>query len=174
MKKIRSFIALLLCGVLYFMLAVGSGSTATTSSDANGTTSQTKEMATYKLNEDIYITNSHGKYRIKFTGVSETDDRNSYSDIQADRVVLIEYEYENMDMDQDLFVSDLEFKLYDKDNNQLETYPVDMKYASSVSSGRKATASIAYALNNDSNYIELEYYDNIYNGKADCKVILEW
>lgn len=82
---------LLLCGVLYFMLAVGSGSTATTSGDANGTTSKTKEITTYKLNDDIYVTNSHGKYRIKFTGVSETDDRNSFSDKQADRVILVEY-----------------------------------------------------------------------------------
>ena len=174
MKKIRSFIALLLCGVLYFMLAVGSGSTATTSGDANGTTSKKGEITTYKLNEDIYVTNSHGKYRIKFTGVTETNDRNEYSEKQADRVVIIGYEYENLDMDEDLYVSDMNFKLYDKDNNSMETYPVDYKYPTNIGSGRKATASMSYALNNDNNYIELEFYDNYFNGKADCKVILEW
>lgn len=170
MKKIRSLIALLLCGVLYFMLAVGSGSTATTSGDANGSTAQ----STYKLNEDIYITNSHGKYRVKFTGITETEDRNEYSEKEANRVVLIEYEYENVDMDEDLYVSDINFKVYDKDNNSMETYPVDYKFPSNIGSGRKATASIAYALNNDNNYIELEFYDNCFNDKADCKVILEW
>lgn len=174
MKKIRSFIALLLCGVLYFMLAVGSGSTATTSSDANGTTSSKKEITTYKLNEDIYVTNEKGKYRVKFTNVTETDYRNSYSDVKADRVVIVEYEYENMSIPEDLFISELSFKPYDKDNNQLETYPADTKYSGAVSTGRKATASVAYALNNDNNYIELELYDNMFNDKADCKVILEW
>lgn len=170
MKKIRSFIALLLCGVLYFMLAVGSGSTTTTSGDANGANGQ----STYKLNEDIYVTNSHGKYRIKFTGVKEINDRNEFSEKKADRVVLIEYEYENIDMDEDLYVSDMSFKLYDKDNNSMETYPVDYKSPSNISSGRKTTASAAFALNNDNNYIELEFYDNYFNDKADCKVILEW
>jgi len=174
MKKIRSLIALLVCGILYFMLAVGSSTNVSTSSDSNGTVSQTKEMVTYKLNEDIYITNNNGKYRIKFTGVTETKERNSYSDKQADRVVMIEYEYENMDMNEDLYISEYNFKLYDKDNNSLDTYPVTIKYPSSVSSGRKGTASAAFALNNDSNYIELEFYDNMFNDKADCKVILEW
>ncbi len=42
--------------------------------------------------------------------------------------------------------------MYDKENNKLETYPADTKYASSVGTGRKTTASEAYALN--SNYIE--------------------
>lgn len=175
MKKIRSLLALLICGIIYFTLAAGSSSSSVnTSSDANGTTSQTKEISTYRLNEDIYITNSEGKYRVKFTNITETDDRNSYSDKQADRVVIIEYEYENMTDPEDLYISDYNFKLYDKDNNQLETYPIDIKYPGSVSTGRKATASAAFALNDSNNYIELEYYDNMFNDKADCKVILEW
>ena len=42
--------------------------------------------------------------------------------------------------------------MYDKENNKLETYPADTKYASSVGTGRKTTASEKYTLN--SNYIE--------------------
>lgn len=174
MKKIKNLLLLSMCGILYFMLAVGSGSSVTTSTDANGSTSKTNEIATYKLNDDIYITKNDGKYRIKFTKVTETKNRNSYSDKQANRVIIIEYEYENMNLPEDLYVSDMDFKLYDKDNNQLETYPVDIKYASSVGTGRKTTASVAYALNNDNNYVELEYYDNMFNGNADCRVVLEW
>ena len=73
-----------------------------------------------------------------------------------------------------MYISELEFKLYDKENNQLETYPVSTKYPSTISKGRKTTASVAYALNSDSNYIELEYYDNMFNSKANCKVVFEW
>ena len=39
--------------------------------------------------------------------------------------------------------------MYDKENNKLETYPADTKYASSVGTGRKTTASEAYALNSN-------------------------
>lgn len=174
--KLKSIFALIICGLLYLTFAVGSGSDATTSNTSTSTDSQTKtsEVAKYKLNDDIFIKNSSGEYRIKFTNVYETSDRNQFSDIVANKVVIIEYEYENISLPDDLLVDDWSFKLYDKENNSLETYPVDTKYSGSVGTGRKATASVAYALNSDSNYIELDYYDNMFNSKADCRVILEW
>lgn len=175
MKKIRSIFLLLLCGGLFLTFAIGSSSGASSSSDYDGTKSETHDLKTYKINEDIYITNNSGKYRVKFTGIQETSDRNQFSDTIANKVVIIEYEYENMTLEDDLFISDsTNFKAYDKENNQLESYPVDIKYASNVSKGRKTTASVAYALNSDSNYIELEFYDNVWNSKPDCKLVLEW
>ena len=33
---------------------------------------------------------------------------------------------------------------------------------------------MAYALNNDQNYVELEYYDNVFNSKYDSKFKIEW
>ncbi|MBR2240265.1 MAG: DUF5067 domain-containing protein [Clostridia bacterium] len=174
MKKLKNLFLLLLCSIMFLVFAVGSGSNVTTSTDSNGTQSSTNNLATYKLNDDIYVTNNSGKYRIKFTKISETSYRNPYSDKQANKVVLIEYEYENISQEDDLYISEFDFKLYDKENNQLETYPADTKYASNVSKGRKTTASVAYALNSDSNYIELEFYDNMFNSKANCKVVFEW
>ena len=160
---------------MFLVFAVGSGSSnVTTSTNSDGTTSSTNDLATYKLNEDIYVTNSSGKYRIKFTKISETSDRNEFSDTKANRVVVIEYEYENISQENDLYISEMDFKLYDKENNRLETYPVSTKYPSNISKGRKATASVAYALNSDSNYLELEYYANMFNSKANCKVVFEW
>ena len=73
MKKLYSMLLLILCGGLFFTFALGSGSGASTSSSSDGTSSSTnQELKTYKLNEDIYITNSLGKYRVKFTSVTET------------------------------------------------------------------------------------------------------
>ena len=177
MKKtiIKNLFILLLCGVIYFTFAVGSGSNVTTSSSDVGTQSTKSEVSKYKLNEDIYITNSSGKYRLKFTKIYETNDRNQYSDITANRVVIVEYEYENLTLPNDLYISSMDFKVYDKENNVLESYPAtETKYASAVATGRKATASEAFALNSSSNYIELDYYDNIFNSKADCRVVIEW
>ena len=174
MKKLKNLLLLLLCSIMFLVFAVGSSSNVTTSTNSDGTTSSTNELTTYKLNEDIYVTNSSGKYRIKFTKISETSERNEFSDKQANRVVIIEYEYENISQGDDLYISEMDCKLYDKENNQLETYPLSTKYPSNISKGRKTTASVAYALNSDSNYIELEYYDNMFNSKTNCKVVFEW
>lgn len=177
MKKFKNVMMMVLCGALFMILAVGSSSDASTSKDSGGTSgSKNNKLSTYKLNEDIFITNNLGKYRVKFTSVTETSDRNQFSDIKADRVVIIEWEYENLTIEEDLLVSDMSnFKLYDKDNNKLESYPAgDTKTGGSVGQGRKTVASEAYALNNSNNYIELEFYDNIWNSKPDCKVYLEW
>lgn len=173
MKKSLMFI---ICLVMIFTL-VGCDSGAKTSTSSSGTsenssTNNTKKS--YELNEDVYITNSSGEYRLRITGVTETNDRNQYSDKVANRVIVVSYEYENISLEDDLLVDDWDFKVYDKDNNVMETYPVDTKYGSSVGRGRKATATMAYALNNDSNYIEIEYYDNMWNSKSDCVFKLEW
>ena len=161
-RKITSSLLLILVGIMFMVFAVGSGSGASTDS------------STYKLNDDINVKTSSGEYKLKFTKIYETSERNQFSEKQANRVIIIEYEYENVSKENDLYVSDLEFKVYDKENNQLETYPVTTKSGGSVSKGRKATGSVAYALNSNSNYVELEYYDNMFNSKPDCKVVLEW
>ena len=114
------------------------------------------------------------KFRLKILSIKETTERNQFSDKQADRVVIIEYEYENKSREDDVFISDIDFQAYDKANFALETYPISVKHPSKISTGRKTTASMAFALNNDENYIELEFYDNIFSSKADVKFILEW
>ena len=161
-KKMTSFLLLILVGIMFMVFAVGSGTNVST------------DAKTYKLNDDINVKTNSGEYRVKFTKIYETSYRNDFTDIKADRVVIIEYEYENISKEDDLSISDWNFKLYDKDNNKLETYPADYKPGGSVGKGRKTTGSVVYALNNSNNYIELEFYDNMLNSKPDCKVIFEW
>ena len=173
MKRARSLILLALCGVFFFAIALGSSTDSSTSSDSNGTKGSKSELKTYNLNEDIYVTNSLGKYRIKFTSIKETKERNQFEEA-TDRVVILSWEYENLSVEDDLSVSYLNFKLYDNDNNLMDTYAVYTKYGDSVGKGRKATASEAYALNNSTNHIELEFYDNMFNSTPTCKVNLEW
>ena len=57
---------------------------------------------------------------------------NEFSDTKADRVVILSYEYENISLNNDLYISDFNFKLYDKENNALDSYPADVKYPDSV------------------------------------------
>ena len=89
MTKFKNLLLLLLCGVIYITFAVGSSTNVTTTSSDAGTESKVSEVARYRLNEDIYITTNSGKYRLKFTKISETSYRNQFSEITANRVVLI-------------------------------------------------------------------------------------
>ena len=146
----------------------------TTSSNTSTEENDSEKEKVYGLNEPITIENSTGAYTITLTGVEETADRNQFSDIEANRVIIISYTYENISSEDTVFISSNNFKVYDKDNNALESYPASIKYGESISTGRKTDASMAYALNNDQNYIELEYYDNMFNSKYDCIFKVEW
>lgn len=180
MKKLLYVLAsaLIICTFVFF--AAASSSDAETSTDGEGeeTNKQedaVKEMPTYKIGETVTVKTSSGEYTVKISGVKETADRNEFSDVKADRVILVSYEYENKSYNDDLYVSESNMKVYDKENNLLESYPsTEQKYASSVGTGRKSNGVAAYALNSDSNYAEIEFYDNMFNSSADCKFILEW
>lgn len=170
MKRII-FILLVFC----LVVITGCESNVETSSQSSSDIStNTVEKKTYGVNEDVYVKNDSGEYRLKITGVTETDYRNQFSDTVADRVIIISYEYENISVEDDLYVSDYDFKVYDADNNKLESYPADTIYGGYVGIGRKASASMAFALNNSANYVELEFYDNMWNSSSDCIFKLEW
>lgn len=178
-KVICTMVSVALAG-LFLFFAVASGSDAETSSGGTQGAEETQtaaaaKMPTYGLGEVVTVKTSAGEYHVKITKVEETSDRNQFSDTQANRVVLISYEYENVSYQNDLSVSSMDMKVYDKENNLLETYPASgTKYGSSVGTGRKSNGIDAYALNYDENYLEIEFYDNMFNSSADCKFILEW
>lgn len=178
MKKIINsvFAIAVICLFAFFAIASSSGAeTSSDGTDGNDTPAATAQMPTYKIGETVTVKNSTGEYKVKITGVKETSDRNEFSDVQAKKVILISYEYENVSYQGDLSVTDLEMKAYDKENNLLESYPAtEAKYGNSVGVGRKSNGVLAYALNSDSKYVEIEYYDNMFNSSADCKFVLEW
>lgn len=179
MKKLLSVMMALFVLCSFVFMALGSGTNAETSSggsnDSSGGSSSTSEIPVYSMGENVSLKTSTGEYTVKITSVTETKDRNQFSDVKANKVILIAYEYENVSYTDDLSVSEMNMKVYDKDSNLLETYPsTEEKYGSSVGTGRKSNGVIAYALNNDSNYIEIDFYDNMFNSKADCRFKIEW
>lgn len=163
-------IVIVIFAVILLISIFGSGES--TSGGNKTTTTTTKK--TYGLNEVATIRTSDGNYRLKITKVKETSERNQFSDIEANRVITIYYEYENVSYEDSLAIYYTNFKVYDKANTLLETYPVLTKTGDSISIGRKATAVDAYALNNEDNYIEIEYYDNMFFGTYDCIFEIEW
>lgn len=132
------------------------------------------EPAQFVIGDQITINNDSGEYLLSIDGIKETDDRNSYSDTEANRVIIIDYSYENISVEDELNIFDFHFKAYDSNGNLMETYPVSIDYADGVGIGRKTKGQLAYALNDDNNYIELEYFSNMFNSKKDCLIVLEW
>lgn len=169
MKKIIAF--MLALGILLSMC--GCTSTATVS-DAQTTESPAEEGKSYTVGDEIFINTDSGEYKFTITDVEETDYRNEFSDKKPDRVIVISYNYENVSYNSDLYISDMNFKAYDKDNNSMDTYPVSsIEFPDSISAGRKTSGQMAYGLDSAENYVELEYYDNMFLD-SDCKIVLKW
>ncbi|HFD2030875.1 TPA: DUF4352 domain-containing protein [Clostridium perfringens] len=121
------------------------------------------------IGETAYINDENGVKSMAITidNVKLTDERNQFSEKEAEKVVVIEYTYENIADEENLYVFDSNFKVYDASGNVLETYPAGAeKHPQSISKGKKCTANMSFALNNESNNLELEFYDNMFNGKA--------
>ncbi|MPQ42609.1 hypothetical protein [Clostridium tarantellae] len=98
-----------------------------------------------------------------------TEERNEFSDVYADKVVKIEYVYENIGINNNLYLHEHNFKVYDKEGNVLEFYPMDIdKHPQSISKGKKCTAEMFFALNNVCNDLEIEFYENPFNDKPNA------
>ncbi len=144
-------------------------------SDAEPTTQ--KSVPEYGLNEDIYVSTSSGEYRVKFTNIYESYEFNDVVGTPADRIIVIEYEYENISMPSDLCVSEANFKVYDSSSKILDFYPTFSTialYPEEIGTGRNSSAAISYALNNEVNHVELDYYVEIFGGDTEFRVIFDW
>lgn len=176
-KALIFFISGIICFVISFAL-----SPADTTTEKTGNSEVTSKEKTnnesqdeiYKVGDTIKVNTSNGSYSLTVSGVSETKERNEFSDIKADRVIIIDYSYENIDVPEELYIFESNFKAYDADNNALESYPANIKSSDSIGAGRKTSGQMAFALNNDTNKIELEYFDNMFNDTKDCLIVLEW
>lgn len=176
-KALVFFISGIICFVISFAL-----SPADTTTEKTGNSEVTSKEKTnnesqdeiYKVGDTIKVNTSNGSYSLTVSGVSETKERNEFSDIKADRVIIIDYSYENIDVPEELYIFESNFKAYDADNNALESYPANIKSSDSIGAGRKTSGQMAFALNNDTNKIELEYFDNMFNDTKDCLIVLEW
>ncbi|MGM9645920.1 MAG: hypothetical protein ACI3XS_04455 [Eubacteriales bacterium] len=184
MKKI---ILNLICLVLLFGLCacsnVISDATQTDNSAGSiGTVNNSGNMDNksdkkYKRGETADISATYGTYHLTFTDIVESDVRNEYADSQPERIIIVKYLYENVDCTQDITISYLYFRAYDSEGNLLDIYPsIEVEYPNTISAGGKKTASVAYALNDDINYIRLQFYNVDYSDMfhAECTFELEW
>ena len=152
-----------------------------TTGTSTGSSAASHEKVRYSVGDTITVQTSNGDYSFKITGVSETAERNEYTDSDPDRVILIDYEYENISYaveyddyyNDKLYLGSGDFDVYDADGHAMEDYPISYVYPHSISPGHKTVGQMAYELNNDTNYVEMELDEYGYNGPG-IIVDLEW
>ena len=135
--------------------------------EIKATVVETPQVYRFGLNETVPMTSNYGDYEITFTDAYFTDERNQFSDKQADKVLIIVYEYKNVsyvpNYTDGLFICEgLDYRVYGEDGFSLETYPASLPYyQDTVSVGRSSKGSEAFAVVGDQHHFEIELGSNV-------------
>lgn len=126
--------------------------------------------------EEVTLKSQEGNYSVKITAVFEaepnSDDENAP---KAERVAVVVYEYKNTDITDGLSIGNTHFKAYDKRGKELKQYPqIGMFEPSEIGESGVFTASVAFALNNDNNYLKIEYYNDTASKTPDATFEQTW
>lgn len=156
MKKIFSL--LLVFGLCFGLVGCGDSSDSDDKS-GNEKTTEKKEEKVYAIG-DTYTYKEDGKDIYKFTinSVTSTDERNEFADSNPAQVITINYTYENINNDDDLYISSIDFTVVDGEGNVCSTYPLGSldAYPQETPKGAKCTAGEAYGLVAQSATIKLK------------------
>lgn len=135
-------------------------------SDSDLESKQEEQNKVYGLNETWTV---DGLWALTFTSVTQTEERNQYSDKTPAQVVCLNYDYENLGYQsdiQDLYISTNSFQIIDSAGAIAETYPLtSTTYPQQVPVGAKCIgAQECIALTNASDKIKVivSLYDNNY------------
>ena len=105
-------------------------------------------------------------YEITFDKAFLTDERNQFSDDTSENVIVLEYTYKNLSVEDGLNVFEgTDFRVYDANGAALSTYPAGAElYGGTVSVGRSGTSQEAFGFNGDPQQtLEIEIYDSLFN-----------
>ncbi len=111
--------------------------------------------------------NFKDKYELIINKVYTTEERNEFAEKNPKKVVVIDYTYTNLNLEDVLYISELNFKMFDSNGNALETYPSTINNATQVPKGKTAKGSMSFGLD-EGDTIEAYYYDNMFNSKEDA------
>lgn len=128
------------------------------------------------VSDEATLQAQEGNYTLKITKVLEAEPNPKEENApDAESVAIVVYEYTNDDIAHGLVIGNNHFKAYDSKGKELEQYPQkDLFEPSDVGASGTFTASVAFALNNDDNYLKIEYYKDISAKKPDVVFEQEW
>ena len=107
----------------------------------------------------LFVRKRNNEYTFSITDISLRKEKKQNINIETKKIIVIVGEIININHEIISLTND-NFFVYDKSGNRLSLYPLfDRQEALiQIPMGRKETFQYAYALNDDSNDIEIEYF----------------
>ncbi len=135
-----------------------------------------KKVPAQVVSDEAALQAQEGNYTLKITKVLEVAPNPKEVDApEAKSVAIVVYEYTNDDIAHGLVIGNTHFKAFDSKGKELEQYPQkDLFEPSDVGASGTFTASVAFALNNDDDYLKIEYFKDISAKKPDVVFEQEW
>lgn len=112
------------------------------------------------------VKDSNGKalYSFKINKVTTMSERNQFSDKKPAQVILIDYTYKNIASPEEVYLFDGYFKVIDSKGKIGYTYPNSVtNYPQKVPEGVTCEAQMIFGLDNVSDVITLNYYQNMFD-----------
>lgn len=179
MKKfLRGLMVMVMAAAMSFCF-VGcgdNGNNSNDSSNSNSSKSASPETKTYSVGDTVTMKNSDGTDKLKVTinSVTLSNERNQYTDKNPAQVVVIDYTYENVGSDSDIYYSSSCIKVTDEKGNLCDTYPLSLnEYPKSTPKGSKCKAKQAYGTVEESSKIKLALKDSILDTNSSDDAIFE-
>lgn len=138
--------------------------------------SDNKKESAPLVSDEATLQAQEGNYKLKITKVLEVEPNpKEENPPEAKTVAIVVYEYTNDDIAHGLVIGNTHFKAYDSKGKELMQYPQNGLFeASEVGTSGTFTASVAFALNSDNDYLKIEYYKDISAKKPDAVFEQEW
>lgn len=135
-----------------------------------------EEVTEIEETQEVSYVAPEGKYSVTVTAVYETAPDTDEKDApEAEKVVVVVYEYTNSDIEKGLVIGSSHFTAYDKDGNRLLQYPQKNLFEpGEIGEEGTHTASVAFAFNSDENYIKIGYYNDISSDVPDSFYVKQW
>ncbi len=126
-------------------------------------TAQTPQAAQTPVKKDIYQKGDTwvtDEWKVTVNSVEVTEERNQFSDDKPAQVVFVNYTFENVNYDDDLFMSI--DNVVDEAGNTCSTYPVSRAFIQSTPLGAKCTGDQAFGIVTESSKIKIYFskYDS--------------
>lgn len=176
MKKI---LGIMFCLSLTLGLsACSSGEVSSEDSNNNAgdnTTEVKEENKVYGIGDTItYSEDGKELYTLTINSVTSTSERNEFWEEEVAQVIIIDYTYENIGSDEDVYISSFDFTVIDSDGNVCDTYPASINdYPQDVPTGAKCTAQEAYGLKSESSSIKLRFQPMFSSTKVNFELTVE-
>lgn len=164
-KYVKIAIGIVVALVIFILVVAG------VTKDGN-----TKKDPAPVVSDEATLQAQEGNYTLKITKVLEVEPNPKEAEApEATSVAIVVYEYTNDDIEHGLVIGNTHFKAYDSKGKELQQYPQkDLFEPSDVGASGTFTASVAFALNNDEDYLKIEYYKDISAKKPDVVFEQAW